>query len=106
MWLRVAKKLKIEKSRKKEKWNILSHTDSFLDSSLMADTHTQIFGNSKIIIDGCIGVYEYKESYLKLRLQKGTVILCGSGFDILCFEGRMITVKGKISSVEFSMVGE
>ena len=69
---------------------------------MMSSTHTEIFGNSKISIDGCMGVYEYRDTYLKLKLQRGSVILCGSGFDITYFENRLITVKGKISSVEFS----
>lgn len=98
----MAKKLKIEKSKKKQKWSILKHTDEILDHSMMSSTHTEIFGNSKISIDGCMGVYEYRDTYLKLKLQRGSVILCGSGFDITYFENRLITVKGKISSVEFS----
>ena len=50
-----------------------------------------------------MGVFEYRDTYLKLKLNKGAVIICGSGFDITYFENRLITVKGKISSVEFSV---
>ena len=98
----MAKKLKIEKKGKKERWNLLKHTDEILDSNMAVGAHTEIFGNSKINIDGCMGVYEYRDSYLRLKLQKGAIILCGSGFDIVFFENRLITVKGRISSIEFS----
>jgi sporulation protein YqfC len=50
-----------------------------------------------------MGVYEYRDTYLKLKLNKGAVIICGSDFDITQFENRLITIKGIISSVEFNI---
>lgn len=97
----MSKKLKIEKPKKKQSSGILRHTDEIFDSSMINSTHTEIFGNEKISIDGCMGVYEYRDTYIKLKLRKGALILCGSGFDIVYFENRLITVKGKISSLEF-----
>ena len=97
----MAKKLKIEKSKKKTRWNLLGREDSFIDKDMITGPHIQIFSNSKISVEGCCGVFEYTDTYLKLKLQKGFLILCGSGFDIVFFEGRLITVKGNISSVEF-----
>ncbi len=98
----MAKKLKIEKSHRLERWNITGKEQA-LDTTILSGPHTEIFGNSRINIDGCLGVAEYRDTYIKLRLQKGTLILCGSGFDIVFFENKVITVKGKISSLEFCM---
>ena len=98
----MAKKLKIEKSQRLEKWNI-SGKESAFDKELLSGSHTEIFGNARINIEGCLGVMEYKDTYIKLRLHKGTLILCGNGFDIVFYENKLITVKGKISSVEFCM---
>ncbi len=98
----MSKKLKIEKSKKREKWNLIG-SDKFLDEDLTSSYHIEIFGQEKIIIDGCEGVYEYNSDYLKLRLKKGALIICGNNFDILTFENRVITVRGKIFSVEFSV---
>lgn len=97
----MAKKLKIEQGKAKEKWNISGLAESIIDKDMIAGPHIEIFGNSNIIIDGCLGVFEYRDEYLKLKLQKGALILCGSGFNIVVFEEKQITVKGKISSVEF-----
>ena len=96
----MAKKLKIEKSRRLEKWN-LSGKDEAFDNAMLSGSHTEIFGNNRINIEGCLSVLEYRDTYIKLRLSKGTLILCGSGFDIVFYENKLITVKGKISSVEF-----
>lgn len=100
MWF-LAKKYKIEQTKKREKWNILQGIDAFSDKDMITGPHTEIFGNSKINIEGCLGVFEYKDTYLKLRLEKGVLILCGSGFDIVFYEERLISIKGVISSVEF-----
>lgn len=98
----MGKKLKIEKTRRSVKWNI-SGKEQMMDTAFLSGPHTEIFGNSRINIEGCLGVAEYRDTYIKLRLNKGTLILCGNGFDIVFFENKVITVKGKISSVEFCM---
>ncbi len=95
----MAKKIKTPKA--KHKWKLLKLNDESLDTEILGSAHIEIFGNSKISIDGCLGVYEYKDTYLKLRLTKGTAILCGTGFNIVYFENRLISIKGKISAIEF-----
>lgn len=95
----MAKKIKTPK--KKHKWRLLSLSDETVDTEILGSAHIEIFGTAKISIDGCLGVYEYKDTYLKLRLIRGTLILCGSGFNITYFENNTISIKGKISAVEF-----
>ncbi|MBR7131897.1 MAG: YabP/YqfC family sporulation protein [Clostridia bacterium] len=97
----MARKLKIEKGKSRPKWNISGKEAPAFEGEMITGPHTEIFGNSRINIEGCLGVFEYKDTYLKLRLSKGSLILCGSGFDIVYYENRLITVRGKISSVEF-----
>ena len=97
----MAKKLKIEKAKNERKWKLTGCAKEIIDRDLISRPHIEIFGNNKITIDGCEGVSQYEESYLKLKLPKGMLILCGEGFDIIFFENKLITVKGKISSVEF-----
>ncbi len=95
----MAKKIKTPKA--KNKWRLLRLNEEANDSEMLGTAHIEIFGNGKISIEGCLGVYEYKDTYLKLRLIKGSLILCGTGFNITYFENRTISIKGKISAVEF-----
>ena len=99
----MGKKLKIEKIKKKEKWNFFRQGGEIIESGLLKGAHTEIFGNGSITVDGCMGVSEYRDSYLKLKLYKGYLIICGEGFDITYYENRLITIKGKISSLEFNV---
>lgn len=95
----MAKKLKIPKKR--SKWRLFKLSADNTNTEILGSAHLEIFGNSKISIDGCLGVYEYNDTYIKLRIYKGSVIICGSGLNISYFEDRLITICGKISDVEF-----
>lgn len=96
----MSKKIKIESKRKKEKWSLLNLKEES-EGDILSAAHIEIYFNQKITVDGCLGVYEYRDTYMKLRLNKGSLILCGSGFNIVFFENKMISIKGKISAVEF-----
>lgn len=97
----MGKKLKIEKTKRKEKWNLFHIESAVLDDDLIKGPHIELFYNNRIVVEGCLGVYEYNDTYLKLRLKSGAIILCGENFDIVTFENDTITVKGKIASLEF-----
>lgn len=97
----MAKKLKFEKQKKREKWNIFNTSSQLFDKDLISGAHIELFSNNQIVVDGCLGVFEYNDIYLKIKLSSGALIINGSGFDIVAFENKMITVKGKINSVEF-----
>lgn len=97
----MGKRLKIESNIKKSKWNILNLSEEKAEENTTNSAHIEIFGNGRISVDGCLGVYEYRDTYLKLRLTKGSLIIVGSEFNIVYFENRLISVKGKITSVEF-----
>lgn len=97
----MAKKIKIENTKKKEKWNLFGDGEKLADAELLKCAGIQLFGNRRLVTEGCLGVYEYNENYLKLRLTKGALVVCGSGFDISAFENETITVNGKIDTLEF-----
>ena len=99
----MGKKLKIERSEKSTKRNLFKMDSAILDNDLIKGPHIELFYNNQVVIEGCIGVYEYNDTYLKLRLSKGALILNGEAFDILTFEDKTITVKGKINSLEFCL---
>lgn len=97
----MAKKYKIERVKKGNKWDIFGKAELLSDIEGFNASHIEIIGNNRLSLEGCFGVLEYNDSYMKLKLCKGSLIIWGSGFDILLFENRLITVKGKISSIEF-----
>lgn len=95
----MGKKFKIPSRHKKPKAHLFSFDDEVSKSN--TKSHIELFSNREIIIEGCVGVSEYKNDYIKLKLTKGSIIICGEEFCIKSFENKNITVSGKISSLEF-----
>ncbi len=61
----------------------------------------ELFGNKQIIVDGCKGVVDYNEDYLKLDLGKIILKVTGRGLVIDSYIYEQVDLKGEIVSVEF-----
>ena len=63
--------------------------------------YIELFGNSKMSIEGRYSIQEYTEEFIKLKLGKSTLLVYGRslGLHNVTFEGFAIT--GKISQIEF-----
>lgn len=96
----MSKKFKFKSEKPREKWRIFGCGDE-IAADAVKNPHLELFGNREITVEGCVGVLEYSDTYLKLRLPRGALILCGGSFEIVTFEGTAITVRGSISSLEF-----
>ena len=97
----MSKKFKFKSEKPREKWRIFNCYDIEEQANLIKAPRIELFGNKEITVEGCLGVLEYSDTYLKLKLPKGSLIVCGKNFDISAFEGTTITVKGSMSSLEF-----
>lgn len=95
----LAKKMKIESEKRKEKWNIFGSEK--LPETAFSGPRIEIFSNKQFILEGCLGLLEYNDNYLKLRLSKGALVLEGKEFDIVSFEEKTIVVKGEFLKLEF-----
>lgn len=61
----------------------------------------ELFGNKQIIIDGCKGVIDYNEDFLKLDLGKIILKVTGKNLVIDSYIYEQVDLKGEIVSVEF-----
>lgn len=99
----MSEKFKFGSRKRKNVINFLKLTDNALNTDMLKGSHTEIFSNRQIIIDGCKGVYDYKSDYIRLNLGKGSMVLCGSDFDIVVYENDAITIRGNITTLEFCL---
>ncbi|MBQ7725944.1 MAG: YabP/YqfC family sporulation protein [Clostridia bacterium] len=99
----MAKKFTFKSEKPKEKWQLFHGLEDTVEKGVLSGPHFELFGNREMVLEGCTGVVEYSDTYLKLKIPRGCVILCGNGFDIVLFEETVIRVKGEITSVEFCM---
>lgn len=89
------------KSSKKNKINLVAEYNEFISKDITDGVHTEIFSNKKLIIENCKGIIDYEENYIKLKIKKGFLVLCGTEFVITSFEEEKIIIKGNIVSIEF-----
>lgn len=65
----------------------------------------EVLSNKELILEGCLGVTQFNDNYVKLALKGGNLIIYGKKFDISGFSEKTITVRGIIESIEFC-IGE
>ena len=63
----------------------------------------EIIENRELTVDGCRGVAEYDENYIKLNAKKGTVTVFGSALEIKSYSEASLMITGKIERIEFCM---
>lgn len=97
----LARKFEFGSQKKSEKVHLLGSKKDFFEVDTLSGAHIEMFSNKEIVIEGCLGVLEYNEEYVKLNLGKGSMLLCGRDFDIYEFENKSIRICGFISNIEF-----
>lgn len=99
----VARKFRFKTEKTKTKNRLLGGAEDVIKPEHIGGPHIELFSNKEMTIDGCGGVLEYCDTYMRLRISKGTLTICGTNFDITMFDDDVITVRGNISSLEFSL---
>ena len=96
----MAKKLKIADSKTRKTAWVLS-SGRMMRSDEAKGMRIELFSNRELNVEGCRGVMDYNEDYIKLRLKKGSITVMGKELVITFYEGDAITLKGIIGSIEF-----
>ncbi len=63
--------------------------------------NVELYGNKRAIIEGCKGVVDYNEEFLKIDLGNITLKVTGRDLVIESYIYEQIDLKGEIVSVEF-----
>ena len=94
-------RFKFRSKKGRNKFNFITDNSEFLNNENINGTHIELFSNQKMILDGCVCIIDYQDSYIKLRLKKGSILILGNNFLITDFENQKMTIKGNIISIEF-----
>ena len=91
------------KTKKKDRLNLIKDSSEVLNTELFGGSHVEIYSNKKIIIEGCNGIVDYQNDYIKLKLKKGFLTLSGTDFLVISFDNEKIDIKGNIITLEFCL---
>ncbi len=72
-----------------------------LETNQIGSTRIEIIDNKKIVVEGCYGIQEYANEFIKINLPKGTLTVFGSELFLSLMRDKAITLEGNISSIEF-----
>lgn len=93
------KKLNTEFKPKKEKMKLFGVGEL----SASAGPTIQLNSNKEASIEGCLGVMDYYENLIKLRISGGVMIFSGQKFNISSLTDNYVEITGEIDSIEFVM---
>lgn len=70
-------------------------------SVLYGGTHIEMFGNTKMTFEGKYTILEYSAEMLKIKLNKHTLNILGTGLTLSNVESGAFLLTGSVSNIEF-----
>ena len=64
-------------------------------------TQIQLISNREALVDGCKGVIEYNEDFIRLNLGNMTVRFTGRGLQLRSMSEESLIIHGFIQSLEY-----
>ena len=68
---------------------------------MLNDVRIELYGDRRIIIDGCKGLLEYRENIIRVALYKKTLTVTGTNLHLENMTEDSITVCGAIEGAIF-----
>lgn len=94
-------KFRFTTAKKKKSLKLFCYNEAIEQTKKISGAKIETLSNREITIDGCRGIMEYSDTYLRLKIVGGYLIISGNKFDIPVYDGPVITVTGFIKSIEF-----
>ncbi len=89
------------KSKKKKRINFIEQADFDDSFEYIKSYRVEILSNDEMLVEGCRKILDYNSDYIKLKLEKTSLIVFGRDFKVISFEDRQIKISGTIISLEF-----
>ncbi|MBO4431952.1 MAG: YabP/YqfC family sporulation protein [Clostridia bacterium] len=93
-------KFKFTGAKKDKSIRLFGYEETFKNAKKFSGAKIEMLSNREISVDGCRGITEYNDSYVKLKIIGGLLIISGKGLQIPIFEKPIITVTGIIENIE------
>ena len=93
-------KFKFTSAKKNKGLRLFKYHDTIEEAKKLSGAKIEMLANREISVDGCRGIVEYNDLYIKLRIIGGLLIISGERLQIPIFEKPLITVTGIINNIE------
>lgn len=89
------------KSKKVKKFNFIEQEDFDESFEYVQSYRVEILSNNTMLVEGCKKILDYNSDYIKLKLDKISLIVFGRDFKVISFEEKQIKITGNFLSFEF-----
>ena len=96
-------KFRFKTNGEKNKLKIFRYEKASESRKKLLTPQIEMLSNKELNLDGCKGIIEYNDVYIRIKVSGGEITVTGDALNIPVFEGAAITVSGKIKSVEFNV---
>ena len=96
-------KFKFTSAKKDKAIKIFGCAKTVESAKKFSGAKIEMLSNREVSVDGCRGIGEYNDIYIKLKIIGGMLTITGKSLFIPVFDRPLITVTGEISSIEFSV---
>ncbi len=96
-------KFRFKTNSENKKLKIFRCANVIEGSKRISGARIEMLSNKELSLDGCRGILEYNDVYVRLKIIDGEITVVGTSLDIPVYDGPQITVTGCIKSIEFSV---
>ncbi len=82
-------------------WEILTEKLELPGEIIMGLPLMALGGNRRLYVENHMGLLEYSDTIIRLRVKQGQVIIVGRGFFIEELQEKEVLASGKIQSIKF-----
>lgn len=77
------------------------HLLSLPSGVLTAGTRMELFGNRRVLIEGCKGIVKYDEDCVQLRIAEGVIRFLGCELSMTSLHPSCAVIIGRMTAIEF-----
>lgn len=97
----MSKRIRLGKRQIKNKISLFSKAVDFPIDAFGKGANITLFSNKEAVIDGCYGIIEYSDCFIKLSIGNQIIAFTGCDFDVSDYTDYSITIRGVIKGLEF-----
>lgn len=87
------------------KLSIIKRNMNFIKEDMLpGGVKVEVFSNKEAIIEGCKGIMEYNDDYIKINIGRGSIVFTGDELFAYSYFGETLVIKGRINNIEYCVV--
>lgn len=89
------------KNRKNSAWNSFISAMSMPEQYNSKQSHIVVSGREELLVDQAVGILEYSEDCVRIRLKQGVLQVLGETLRIDVYTEKNIVICGRLQTISF-----